>query len=106
VSHRDKERDKGKITSKGKECIYVTKDDSELDTDSLDRAFTAHVSIVDNNKVNFSCYLSIADAGVTTHICAEQNVFQNFKEIPKKEIKGLGDRPVDTYSQGTVIISS
>jgi hypothetical protein len=106
VSHRDKDKDKGKMTSKGKEHVNVTKDDSESDTESLDRAFTAHVSIVDDNEANFSCYSWIADSGATTHICAQRNVFQNFKEIPKKEIKGLGDRPVDAYGQGTVIISS
>jgi hypothetical protein len=106
VSHRDKDKDKGKTISKGKERVNVTKDDSESDTESLDRAFTAHVSVVDDNEANFLCYLWIADSGATTHICAQRNMFQNFKEIPKKEIKGLGDRPVDAYGQGTVIISS
>ena len=86
--------------------MNVTKNDSESDTESLDRAFTAHVPVVNDNEVKFSCYSWITDSGTTTHICTQQNAFENYTNLPKKEIKGLGDRPVTAYGQGTVILSS
>ena len=36
----------------------------------------------------------------------QQNAFENYTKVPKREIKGLGDRPVTAYSQGTVTLSS
>ena len=101
-----KNKDKGPSASKGKERANVTKNDSESDTESLDRAFTAHISVVDDNEVEFSCYSWIADSGATTHICAQRNTFENYTKLPKKEIKGLGDRPVTAYGQGTITLSS
>ena len=34
------------------------------------------------------------------------NAFENYTKLPKKEIKGLGDRPVTGYGQGTITLSS
>ena len=72
----------------------------------MERVFGVTVSVVDDNEVEFSCYSWIADSGATTHICTQQNAFENYTKLPKKEIKGLGDRPVITYGQGTVTLSS
>jgi hypothetical protein len=47
---RERER---KAASKGQEHVHITKDDSESDTDGLDRTFTAYVSIVDENEATF-----------------------------------------------------
>ena len=82
----------------------MTKNDSESDIESLDRDFTAHVSVVDDNEVKFSCYSWITDSGVTTHICTQQNTFENYTKLPKREIKGLGDRPVTGYGQGSITL--
>ena len=84
----------------------MTKNDSESDTESLDKAFTAHVSVVNDNKVKFSCNSWIADSGATTHICMQRNAFKNYTKLPKKEIKGLGDKSVTAYGQGTITLSS
>ena len=92
---------------KGKECAHVTKDDTDSD-EELDKAFTAHVSVVDNNseadKAEFSAYSWIGDLGATSHICTEQDAFTDYHELAKKTIRGLGDNPLTVYGTGTVFI--
>ena len=102
-----KSLDKIRSKPKGKEHAHVTKDDTDSN-EELDKAFTAHVSVVDNNseadKAEFSAYSWIGDLGATSHICAEQDTFTDYHELAKKTIRGLGDKPITIYGTGTVFI--
>jgi transposase InsO family protein len=112
---------KGRITkhkenrassSKEKERAQVAKeddDDTDSDTAELPKAFASSVTIDENKNgedAEFSVYSWIADSGATTHIYAHQSAFIEFAPIPKKEIQGLGNKPVSTYGRGTVLLTS
>ena len=74
----------------------------------MDKAFTAHVLVVDNNseadEAEFSAYSWIGDSGATSHICAKWDAFTDYCELAKKTIRGLGDKPITVYRIGTVFI--
>ena len=102
-----KSSDKMKSKLKGKEHTHVTKYDTDSD-EELDKAFTAHVSVVDNNseadEAKFSAYSWIGDLGTTLHICTEWDTFTDYHELAKKTIRGLGNKPITIYGTGTVFI--
>jgi len=100
--------DKGKKKGKPKECANVAE---ESDSDGeLEKSFTTHVTISDESEMSkayeakFSAYSWILDSGTTMHICAQREVFITFETIPPHTIKGLGDKPLITCGQGTVLL--
>jgi len=103
-------RDHSKSDQKGKQRANITTEDTDSDTESLDKAFTAHVKVIDNeeeaDEAEVSVYSWIADSGATSHICAERDAFSNYQELPQKVVKGLGDKPVTACGKGTVTVLS
>ena len=98
-------------SSKGKERAQVAKeeDDTDSDTEKLPKAFATCVTITENKEAEeaeFSVYSWIADSGATTHICAHQSAFSDYTPIPKREVQGLGNKPVSAYGKGTVTLLS
>ena len=85
------------------------KDDIDSDIEKLSKAFATCVIITENKEAGeaeFSIYSWIADSGATTHICVHQSTFSDYTPIPKKEVQGLGNKPVSAYGKGTVMLSS
>jgi len=99
-----------KSDHKGKQHANITTEDTDSNTESLDKAFTMHVKVINNkeeaNEAKFSVYLWIADSSATSHICTECNAFSNYQELPQKVVKELGDKPVTTCGKGSVTILS
>jgi hypothetical protein len=103
-------RDNRKPDFKDKPRANVNKDDSDSDTEQLQKSFIANVSIDNESELKgkeeaqFSAYSWIADSGATTHICVQRDCFSEYRALPNKVVTGLGDQPVIAYGQGTVTI--
>ena len=83
--------------------------DTDSDTEKLPKAFATCVTITENKEAEedeFSIYSWIADSGMMTHICVHQSAFSDYTPIPKKEVQGLGNKPISAYGKGTMMLSS
>ena len=56
------------------------------------------------SQADLSAYSWIIDSGATTHICANLEAFVTYQSSHCQVVKGLGNKPVVTCGQGTILL--
>ena len=80
--------------------------------EELEKSFTTFINISDKGKMSkasvadFSACSWILNSGAMTHICTDLEAFTMYQSVPRKIIKGLGNKPVIARGQGTVLLQT